>query len=39
MAMAGGVLRKAGVPIKILTPEVVDKSFPNFWTIAGDLKP
>ena len=34
MAMAGGVLKKAGFPIRILNPEVVNKSFPDFWTLS-----
>ena len=35
MAMAGAVLQKAGWPIKILHLEVVNKSFPNFWSIVN----
>lgn len=33
MAMAGAVLQKAGLPVQILHPEVVNKSFPDFWSI------
>ncbi len=33
IAMAAGVLQKIGVAVKILKPEVVNKSFPNFWQI------
>lgn len=32
MAMAAAVLLKAGYPVQIRHPEVVDKSFPEFWT-------
>ncbi len=35
MAMAAGVLKKAGFPIRVQTPDVVQKSFPEFWTILG----
>lgn len=35
MAMAAGLLKKAGVDIKILTPEVVNKSFPEFFDVIG----
>ena len=38
MAMAAGVLKKAGLPLKILNPKVVNKSFPEFWSMA-DLSP
>jgi 3-phosphoshikimate 1-carboxyvinyltransferase len=31
MAMAAGLLKLAGYSITIETPEVVQKSFPNFW--------
>lgn len=31
MAMAAAVLKAYGVPIKILTPHVVNKSYPDFW--------
>lgn len=33
MAMAAGVLKMAGYPLKIETPEVVNKSFPGFWDV------
>ncbi|MGE4132945.1 MAG: 3-phosphoshikimate 1-carboxyvinyltransferase [Bdellovibrionales bacterium] len=36
LAFAAAVLRAAGHPVKILTPEVVSKSFPEFWQILGD---
>jgi 3-phosphoshikimate 1-carboxyvinyltransferase len=32
LAMAASVLQLAGVPIRIHHPEVVKKSFPEFWT-------
>ena len=35
MAMAVAVLKKAGLPVHILDSEVVNKSFPNFWTTVG----
>lgn len=35
MAMAAGLLRLGGVPLQILTPEVVDKSFPEYWQVLG----
>ena len=35
LAMAAGVLKKSGIPIHILHPEVVDKSFPGFWSLSG----
>lgn len=35
MAMAAGVLKKAGVFIRILNPEVVNKSFPDFWSVVN----
>jgi len=31
MAMAAAVLKAHGVNIKVLTPDVVKKSYPNFW--------
>ncbi len=37
MAMAGAVLKKAGIPIRILNPEVVNKSFPDFWHLSHNL--
>jgi 3-phosphoshikimate 1-carboxyvinyltransferase len=33
MAMAGALLNLAGANLRILTPEVVDKSFPEFWSL------
>ncbi len=38
MAMAAGILMRAGWPIRLKTPEVVKKSFPEFWQILG-IKP
>ncbi len=35
MAMAAGVLKLAGYNIKIETPEVVQKSYPQFWQDIG----
>ena len=35
MAMSAGVLKKAGFPIRILNPQVVNKSFPHFWNISN----
>ncbi|MCY4321779.1 MAG: 3-phosphoshikimate 1-carboxyvinyltransferase [Bdellovibrionaceae bacterium] len=35
MAMAAALLKKAGFPLKILNPEVVNKSFPDFWSAAN----
>ena len=35
LAMAGAVLKEAGLPVKILNPEVVNKSFPDFWSLTG----
>ena len=32
MAMAAAVLKKTGWPIHILNPQVVNKSFPGFWS-------
>lgn len=34
MAMAAEVTRRAGYQVQILHPDVVDKSFPEFWEIA-----
>ena len=34
MAMAGAVLKQAGWPLRILNPEVVNKSFPDFWRVS-----
>lgn len=35
MAMAAGILKKAGCPITILNPSVVNKSFPEFFDVIG----
>lgn len=35
MAMAAAVMKSLGYKIKILHPEVVDKSFPEFWQMTG----
>lgn len=35
MAMAAGILIRAGWEIELKTPEVVKKSFPEFWQILG----
>lgn len=35
MAMAAGVLMRAGWPITVKSPEVVNKSFPGFWDVIG----
>ena len=35
LAMAAGVLRKCGVPVNIVHPEVVSKSFPGYWDLFG----
>lgn len=35
MAMAAGVLKMAGLPIRIKNASVVSKSFPDFWKILG----
>ena len=35
LAFAGAVFKAAGLPIKILNPEVVSKSLPEFWKILG----
>jgi len=35
MAMAAGVLMRAGWDIQLKNPEVVKKSFPEFWDIMG----
>lgn len=35
MAMAGALLRFKSCPIQIVKPEVVNKSFPEFWDILG----
>ena len=33
IAMAAGLLKKTGIPIRILNPKVVNKSFPDFWSV------
>ncbi len=33
LAMAAAVARLAGAPVRILNPDVVNKSFPEFWPI------
>lgn len=38
MAMAAAVLKLAGFPLRILHPEVVNKSYPAFWRDTG-VKP
>jgi 3-phosphoshikimate 1-carboxyvinyltransferase len=35
MAMAAALVKKIGYRIEILNPECVNKSFPDFWSIAG----
>lgn len=35
LAFAGAVLKASGLPVKVLHPEVVSKSLPDFWKIAG----
>ena len=35
MAMAAAVLKLAGAPLKIADPQVVNKSYPNFWKDIG----
>ena len=35
MAMAAGLLKKTGAPIRILNPQVVNKSFPEFWSVVN----
>ena len=35
MAMAAALLKTAGLPLQILNPEVVNKSFPDFWSTAN----
>ena len=35
MVMAACLLKKAGFPVRILNPSVVNKSFPNFWSLAN----
>lgn len=33
IAMAGAVLQLAGAPVRVLHPDVVKKSFPEFWAV------
>ncbi len=33
LAMAAAILKLSGAPLEILSPECVQKSFPNFWSI------
>lgn len=35
MAMAAAILRFRSFPVKVVKPEVVNKSFPEFWKILG----
>ncbi len=35
LAFAAEVARAAGGPVRVLHPEVVNKSFPEFWEVAG----
>lgn len=35
IAFAGAVLKAGGYPVKIVEPNVVEKSFPDFWRIIG----
>lgn len=35
MAMAAGLFRKMDVPVQIANPEVVNKSFPEYWQALG----
>lgn len=35
IAMAAGLLKKIGLPVRILNPEVVNKSFPDFWSVVN----
>jgi 3-phosphoshikimate 1-carboxyvinyltransferase len=38
MAMAAAVATRAGFKVNLKTPDVVRKSFPEFWQIAGGLQ-
>ena len=38
MAMAAAVAKKAGFAIQLNTPDLVRKSFPQFWQIAGGIQ-
>lgn len=35
MAMAAGLLKLMGYPVQILSPQVVNKSYPEFWKALG----
>jgi 3-phosphoshikimate 1-carboxyvinyltransferase len=35
LAMAAALAQLAGSGVRVLSPRVVDKSFPEFWQIAG----
>lgn len=35
LAFAAAVLKAAGFPVRILNPQVVSKSFPEFWSVLG----
>jgi 3-phosphoshikimate 1-carboxyvinyltransferase len=35
MAMAAGILMRGGWDIRLRTPEIVNKSFPEFWQVMG----
>lgn len=35
MAMAAGILKRVGFNIQLENPEVVSKSFPEFWSVIG----
>lgn len=37
LAMAAAVVRAAGIPIRILHPEVINKSFPAFFSVAASV--
>ncbi len=37
LAFAGAVLSAAGIPVRVLRPEVVSKSLPDFWKITGGM--
>jgi 3-phosphoshikimate 1-carboxyvinyltransferase len=36
LAMAAGVARKAGFAVEVSEPDVVNKSFPSFWSTIGE---
>lgn len=37
LAMAAAVAQRAGFPVQILKPDVVNKSFPEFWSILAGV--